>query len=115
MEEVHVGERHERKPADDRHAAERLHRGVHRLARGRRVGPALLIDARHRLDGHRVGHRILDHVAGGGDQRGKHEPAIGAHHRAHVFGVRDQPDHDGEARGNHRRPQPDQQRFPAPD
>ena len=75
VEQEHVAERDQREAADDRDPAERLHRGVHGLARGLVVGPAGRVDARHRLDGHRVGDRVLDHVAGRREQRRDHEPA----------------------------------------
>ena len=115
VEQVDVGGGDQREAADDRHAAERLHGGVHHLARRLVVRLAVLVDARHRLDRHRVGHRVLDHVAGRREQRGQHEPALGAHHRAHRLDVADQADHDEQARRDHRRAEPHQQRLPAPD
>jgi hypothetical protein len=58
-QQVHVGERDQHGAADDRDAAERLHGGVHGFALGHADRIAVGVEARHRLDRHRVGDDVL--------------------------------------------------------
>ena len=114
-EEVEVDERHQRAAADDGHAPERLHGGVHELAGGRIDGAAVLIDARHRFDSHRVGDRVLDHIADRREQRAHHEPRLRRHDRRHSLALADKEHHDEQAHRDEACAEIDKQALPAPD
>ena len=54
-----------------------------------------------RLDRHGVRYHVLEHVADRCQDNAEHIPGLDRHHSTHAFGMRDQPEHDEQARGNH--------------
>jgi hypothetical protein len=100
---------------DDRHAAERLQRGVHQpsLLGWQRL--AVLVHPWHGFDGHRIGDHVLQDVADRREEGGEHEPGFERHPLAHAQRVGHQAQHDQQAGRDQCRAEPHQSGLVPPD